>query len=107
MTSHGKIELEQTEVNEQEQYRKMRNLWAAKMMKHIEDYREGINMMHRGRSKVSYKNRLSKKDNFNTALDWIKSRDDKIATFVWVCYVLDLDVERTRNEILSYGGAVF
>jgi hypothetical protein len=76
----------------------IRRLWAAKLLLHAKDYAMGIKATNGKRPKTG-------RDVGNAVLEarrayhWIESKENKPASFVWICEIFDFDPDRTRMLI--------
>lgn len=80
---------------EHEQIQAHRNLWSAVMHSAITDLA--------GKNYIASHNRDDSASNFwrQTARAWVTSDDVFHGSFVWVCGVLDLNVEDVRARLLD------
>lgn len=67
------------------------NMWAAVLHQAIDD----LNMRPRKQAEVLWK---------ADAKRWLKSDSEEALSFRWVCMILDLDYQKTRQAISSREG---
>lgn len=72
------------EVQPDEMDVRVRNMWAQMLYLAIQDYQDGI------------KTKNTKSLVFRSANLWLHDDTDRVASFRWVCDVLDIDPARVR-----------
>lgn len=94
-TNHGKslMSLKEPYVTHIEN---IQNLWKAVLCEYVERVNELTGYYERATSPL-----LKSKHKYDLILErrWLESSNEKPGSFIWICYALDIDLNKTRNNL--------
>lgn len=74
----------------------IQNLWKAVLCEYVERVNELTGYYERATSPL-----LKSKHKHELILErrWLESSNEKPGSFIWICYALDIDLNKTRNNL--------